>query len=74
MPHRTAVKPVPFARSSEEMAKMAQAAKARGNATGLIDPADAIPPDAEGNNVTVDVKPGRQTRDFALQRPAKKKT
>src|SRR5262249_59581472 len=38
-----AVKAVPFARGSEEMAQRATANKAKGDGTGLIDPADAIP-------------------------------
>ena len=68
----TAVKVVPFARTSEEMAKRYAAAKARGDASGLIDPADVVPPDAQGNHVTVEVKPGRQTLDFPLKKPVKK--
>jgi hypothetical protein len=69
----TATKVVPFARTSEEMARRAREAQARGDATGLIDPADIVPPDAEGNNVVVELQPGSQTRDFALKKPAKKK-
>ena len=68
----TAVKQVPFARSSEEMAARA-AAKAKGNATGIIDPADTIAADAPGNNTTVDVKSGLQELNFAIQRKAEKK-
>jgi hypothetical protein len=69
----TAVKAVPFARSSEEMARRAQEDKDKGDGTGLIDPADIIPPDAEGNNVTVELQPGRQTLDFPLTKPGTKK-
>lgn len=65
----TAVKEVPFARSSEEMAKRFAAAKAKGDGSGLIDPADLIPPHAIGNNVTVEVTPGTQTLNFALKKP-----
>ena len=64
-----AVKKVPFARSSEDMAKMAAEAKTKGNPSGIIDPADVIPPSAVGNNAAVDVKPGPQTHNFALKRP-----
>src|SRR5437588_7475680 len=53
----TKIKAVPFARSSEEMARRAKEAKAKGDATGLIDPADIIPPDAEGNNAAIELKP-----------------
>ena len=66
-----AVKAVPFARSSEEMAKRAAENKSRGDGSGLIDPADTIPADAEGNNATHEVKPGKQTLDLDLKKPAK---
>jgi hypothetical protein len=66
-----AVKEVPFARSSEEMAKRAAENKAKGDGSGLIDPADIIPPHAEGNNAKVEVKPGKHTVDFHLKRPAR---
>jgi hypothetical protein len=42
-----------------------------GDSTVLIDPADIIPPDAEGNNATMELKPGAQTLDFSLHRPGK---
>jgi hypothetical protein len=70
----TATKVVPFARSSAEMAQRAREAKARGDISGLIDPADIVPPDAEGNNAIVELQPGSQTRDFALKKPSKKKS
>jgi hypothetical protein len=65
-----AVKKVPFARSSAEMAKMAAANKAKGDGSGLIDPADAIPANAVGNNEKVEITTGEQTRDFHLRKPA----
>ncbi len=64
-----AVKDVPFARSSEEMAKMAEEQKLKGNDNGLIDPADVIPENAVGNNAEVEIKPGEQVLDFALSKP-----
>ena len=64
-----AVRDVPFARSSEEMAQRAAEAQARGDRTGLIDPADIVPPDAEGNNATHEIKPGEQTLHIALTKP-----
>jgi hypothetical protein len=67
-----AVKKVPFARSSEEMAKRAAVNKFVGDGSGLIDPADVIPRNAEGNNTKVDIKPGNQTHDFHLKSSAKK--
>jgi hypothetical protein len=66
-----AVKAVPFARSTEEMAQRAAANKAKGDGSGLIDPADTIPADAEGNNATHEVKPGKQTLDLDLKKPVK---
>jgi hypothetical protein len=62
------VKAVPFARNSADMAKRAAADKFFGKGTGLIDPADEIPPNAEGNNQKVDIQPGKQIRDFHLKR------
>jgi hypothetical protein len=35
---------------------------------------ELIPPDAEGNNVSVDIGKGNQKIDFPLERPVKKKT
>lgn len=69
----TATREVPFARSSEEMAKRYAEAKARGNHTGLIDPADVIASDAEGNNQTIEVQQGMQTLNFALKKGKFKK-
>jgi len=67
----TAVKAVKFAQSSEEMARQAAERKAKGDPTGLIESADVIPANAGGNNAAVDIKPGRQTHDFALTKPDK---
>ena len=64
-----AVKAVPFARSSEEMAQRAAANRRRGDGSGLIDPADVIPSNAQGNNATVDIKPGKQTHSIHLRLP-----
>jgi len=64
-----AVKAVPFARSSEEMAARAEEERKKGRGTGLIDPADVIPPNAVGNNAKVQVAAGSQVLDFALTSP-----
>lgn len=64
-----AVKAVPFARSSEEMAKRAAENRTKGDGSGLIDPADMIPVAAVGNNAEVEVVPGKHTRDFHLKKP-----
>jgi hypothetical protein len=63
------VKAVPFVRSSEEMARMAAEAAQHGDATGIIDRADEIPSDAMGNNARIEVKAGKQERDFHLKQP-----
>ena len=68
--HIDAVKKVNFARSSDDMRKMHEAAVAKGDATGLVEPADIIPPNAVGNDVTIEVAGGPQTRDFTLKKPA----
>lgn len=65
------VKKVPFARSSEEMAKRAAEAAQRGDSSGLIDPADDVPADAVGNGAEIEVKAGEQKLDFNLKKPAK---
>ena len=67
-----AVKEVPFARSSEEMAQRAEENRKKGNSTGLIDPADVIPPDAAGNNAKVRVASGSQVQDFNLTSPTRR--
>ena len=69
-----AVKAVPFARSTEEMARRAAENKAKGDGSGLIDPADTIPPDAEGNNATHEIKLGKQTLNLVLKKPLKSKS
>jgi hypothetical protein len=66
-----AVKAVPFARATEDMAKRAAENKSKGDGSGLIDPADAIPADAEGNNATHDIGPGKQTLNLNLKKSAK---
>jgi len=68
-----AYKKVNFASSSEEMMRRAAEAKKRGDDSGLVDPADVIPPNAEGNNAPIEVKPGNQTCNFDLKKPAKGK-
>jgi hypothetical protein len=64
-----AYKKVHFAQSSEEMAKKAAAAnKYFGDGSGLIEPADVIPPNADGNNTKMTIEPGQQTHDFHLKK------
>ncbi len=68
-----AVQNVPFARSSDEMAQMAKSAASRGDNSGIIDRADVLPANAEGNNARVEIKPGDQELDFHLTAPPAKK-
>jgi hypothetical protein len=65
-----AVKAVKFARSSQEMAEMAAARKAKGDDSGIIERADVIPPDAEGNNARVEINSGAQTINVHLKKPS----
>jgi hypothetical protein len=67
-----AVKAVSFGRSSEEMQQIAEANRSKGDDTGIIERADVIPPDADGNNAAVEIKSGNQTYDIHLKRPIAK--
>jgi hypothetical protein len=62
-----AVKAVPFARSSEEMERRAAENRDRGDGSGIIDRADAIPENAQGNNAAFDVRAGTQAFDVELR-------
>ncbi|MBN1853529.1 MAG: hypothetical protein JW829_12430 [Pirellulales bacterium] len=65
------VKKVNFARDPAELQKLSGDAIAAGkDSGGLVDPADVIPPDAQGNNQTVDIQQGDQTIDFHIKPPA----
>jgi hypothetical protein len=65
-----ATRKVNFASTSEEMKQRAAVARQKGDHNGLVDPADVIPANAEGNNVRVEVATGNSTRDFHLKKPA----
>jgi hypothetical protein len=67
-----ATKKVNFASTSAEMQEKAAVARRGGNYDGLVDPADTIPDNAEGNNAKIDVVAGSQTCDFNLTKPVKK--
>lgn len=62
---------VNFAPSTEELAKKHAENVAKGNKTGIVEPADLLPPNAEGNNAKVELTAGAQQRDFALKKPSK---
>lgn len=64
-----AVKSVPFVRSSEEMAKMAEEQKGKTKIDGLIDPADVVPANAVGNNAAHNFIEGSNKLDLTLTKP-----
>jgi hypothetical protein len=66
-----AVKKVNFASTSAEMAKKAADARQVHSYDGLVDSADTIPEDAEGNGVEVDIQAGANSLDFHLKKPVK---
>jgi len=63
------VKAVAHARTSEELRLQAEEAARQGKVGADPEPAVTIPPDARGNNATVELKPGSQTLDFQLEPP-----
>jgi hypothetical protein len=67
-----AVKKVNFASTSEEMMRKAAEARKAGNYGGLVDPADTIPENAQGNNARVEIKLGDNSHDFHLKKPGKR--
>jgi hypothetical protein len=67
--HIDAFKDVNFASSSQEMMDRAAEARTRGDSSGLVDPADIIPPQAQGNDQNVEIKPGANQLDFHLSKP-----
>jgi hypothetical protein len=64
------VKKIRFALSGEEMARAANEAAKRADTSGIVDRADQIPPNADGNNAKHDLQPGKQTLDLTLCPPA----
>lgn len=60
---------VNFALTSDEMAARYKEAKKRGDATGIVEPADLFPPTAPGAEQELDLKPGRNLLDFAVAKP-----
>jgi hypothetical protein len=66
------VKKVTFASSTDEMRLAAEEAKKKGDDSGLVEPADIIPRNAEGNLQEIELVAGSQSKDFALKTPANK--
>jgi hypothetical protein len=67
-----AVRKVNFASTSEEMMRKASEARKAGNYDGLVDPADIIADNAEGNNAEVEINAGDNNHDVHLRTPGKK--
>jgi hypothetical protein len=61
------VKKINFAASNAEMERQAKENAKRGDTTGIVERADEIPADAEGNNRQIDLPAGKQTLDFDLK-------
>lgn len=67
------LKEIPVALTTAELAQQAEEAARHGRRPDAADlQASTIPADAEGNNATVEVKPGKQTLDFHLKPPAER--
>ncbi len=62
----------PSVQTSEDMARLSKEWKDKVGPDGYIR-TETVPPDAGGNNQTVEVKAGPQTLDLALKKPAPKK-
>ena len=56
--------------SREEIVQAAKTRSQRGPAGSVMEQADEIPPNAEGNNRVVEVQPGQTELNFDLKRPA----
>lgn len=63
------VKDIEFARSSEEMARFAETTDFQTNRHDVLERADMVPADAEGNFQEITVEPGQHTMDFHLTPP-----
>ena len=59
-------KKVPFVASSAEMEAMSKQVQPSGANADLVFPADTIPGDAPGNRAEIEIKPGKNQRDFDL--------
>jgi hypothetical protein len=62
------VKKVNFASTSAEMMQKAAEARKAGNYGGLVDPADTIPENAQGNNAQIALNVGENSHDFHLKK------
>jgi hypothetical protein len=62
----------PSIQTTEELERFSRENKGKIGPSGIIS-SETIPPDAEGNNQPFEVKPGAQTLNLTLKRPAGKK-
>ena len=65
----TAVKEVTFSRNTEDMSRMAASQASQGGVAGLIDPADLIPANAEGNSKQYEFVEGTNRVEMVLTKP-----
>jgi hypothetical protein len=65
----TAVKDVTFSRNTEDMANLAANQASQGGVAGLIDPADLIPANAEGNSKQYEFVEGTNRVEMVLTKP-----
>ncbi len=62
-----AVKKVNFARTGVDLSAAAREQAMRGDTSGIVERADEIPADAEGNNALVILEPGDKKLEFQLK-------
>jgi hypothetical protein len=63
--------PGPSVQSSEDAGRLSKEWKGKIGPDGVIR-TETVPANAEGNNKAIEVKPGPQTFDFVLSKPASK--
>ena len=63
----TGVKKINFASSNAELQHQAKENAKRGGSTEIVERADEIPADADGNNRQIDLLAGKQVLDFDLK-------
>jgi hypothetical protein len=62
----------PSIQTTEELERFSRENKGKIGPSGII-PTDTVPPDAEGNNQSFEVKSGAQTLNLTLKKPSGKK-
>src|SRR5205823_12735524 len=64
-----AVRSINFKKTSEEMAQFSASARNKGDRSGIVERADIVPENAEGNNAPYTVESKDQTIDLRLKKP-----